>query len=132
MPFCLPRLAASLLLALALAVSVQAQDQNAEPPLPGWWLAEMTMPDDHRIEAVREVGSRIRMLAFHTDTDADTLLTGWAERMEADGYAIDWSVNPDGPPSFEFEGEAVLNGQAVSTPCHEGCASRIQVDMTLR
>ncbi|TNF19663.1 MAG: hypothetical protein EP318_14155 [Rhodobacteraceae bacterium] len=115
---------------LALALCLLALPVLAAD-MPDWWPAQMVMPEDSQIDDVREIGSRIRMLAFRTDQDAETLLKDWADRLEAAGYTVDWNPSNHGQPSFEFEGEAVLNGQAVSTRCHEACVTRLQVDMTL-
>lgn len=103
---------------------------RAEPP-PTWWPAEMALPADSQIEKIHEVGARIRMLDVRTNENAETLLTGWADALKASGYVIDWTSNSHGLPSFEFQGDPVLNGQVVATPCRDGFVTCLQVDMTL-
>lgn len=122
------RIVTGLLLALYL---VSLPDLARAEPLPTWWPAEMALPVDSQVEKIHEVGARIRMLELRTNDDAETLLKTWAAALKTSGYVIDWTRNSHGLPSFEFQGDPVLNGQVVATPCRDGFVTCLQVDMTL-
>lgn len=113
---------------LFVATEITYADQASES-----WIPEViALPDDAEMQTNRNIGPRIRMLSFSTETDAAELLEEWSVALKADGYSLRPQRAELSGTTIEFSGGDILNAKVETSASIEDDRAVITLDATLR